>query len=241
MTASDGKRQKILLIDPTDKLKLALSRLLTRFNYDLLYASTPQLSFPLLHQKSNIALAIISHDVSGLPPLDTVHALRRWQEDFPVILLTPNTQNPAYLKLPQPTTILPVPVNLGQLLLAINRMVHITHPQASEEPEEWLEQTMEARVLFTVLNVSESGCCLRSHFPLKRNSILVLDSPELANKLQLPAEHSFPLRICNCVQSTGSRTYSTGAQFIGMTDDIRSRLRSACLSAKGFKFNGSRK
>lgn len=239
------ERQQILLIDPQQSLRQALTRLLTRFEYELVYAASPQLAFKVLHKKPDIALALVSHDVTGLSAAETVKALRRWKESCPAIFLAPPGREEEFRELHAsgPTAVATLPLDLAQLLLVINRLLQQdpVQPQYPGETVFPLVAALDAKVFFTVTDISETGCHLRSHIPFERNSILVLQSPELANRLNLPAEYNFPMRVCGCVRTAGTHSHSVSAQFVGMSAEARTRLRSACLSAKGFKFNGSSK
>lgn len=234
------QRQQIILIDPEESLRQALGGLLSRFDCRMVYAPAAQPAMQLLHRNPDIALAVVAYGLEGIGALETIRALRRWKQGLPVVVMAPpqDCARCEELAADGPTTVLAQPVNLGQLLLHLSRMLGA----AAQEPQEpVLKIDLEARAFFTIVDISETGCRLRSHFPLERNHIIVLESPELARRLELPAGYTFPVRVCGCEAGEETRTYSIGAQFVGMSAELRSRLRAACLSVKGFKFTGSSK
>ncbi len=235
------QRQQIILLDSDEDLRQALAGLLSRFQFQLLYAPALQPGLQLLRKNPDVALAIINRALPGTDGLDAAHALRAWKQELPVILLAPPVEDARYdaLILSGPTAAVPQPVNLGQLLLTVSRLMVVSAEE--EATEESVPVSLDAKVFFTILDISDSGCCLRSHFPLRRNQIVVLESAELVKRLGLSRAYCFPVRVCSCAPNEGTRIYSIGAQFVGLNEHLRGRLHAACRSLKGFKFTGSSK
>lgn len=235
------ERARILLFDRSQDLRQALSRLVVRFNYELVHAPTSQLGLQRLHNKEDFALVVINGHMGDLSAEELLKAIRKWRTQFPAIIIAAPTEAAKAVEMKSfgPTGVVLTPVHLGHLLLKINALTTTVQKEQSIPVTMASSLALSAQVYFTLKDISETGCCLHSHFPMKRNHILIMESSELSSRLGLSAETSFPIRVSNCTESNGTKGFDVGAQFIGLTDKAKTRLRAACLSVKGFKFTGS--
>lgn len=235
------ERPQIMLVSKSEELRYALSRLLLRFNYELLYAPTAQLAMQLVHKQPKTALAIFHGELIDISVIDAIKALRKFRKGFPAIVIIPPEQAEKFgiLKESGSTGIVTLPLNLGRLLLKINRYAQESEQSQTVPAVTASHLALAAETFFTIRDISETGCCLRANFPIPLNNILVLESQELSYRLGMGENNHFPVRVVHCSPGDTSKSFDIGVQFIGLTDQTKARLRSACLSVKGFKYTNS--
>lgn len=231
---------QILIIDPEEELLSAITRILSRFGHKIQYASKATEAIKLLSKANKLDLIIVDNNLPDISGIELIRSLAKSYPDIPYILVA-NELIPTDMKEAHNIGAKKVfikPLNLARFILEINRLA----VKAIEAPEEEKESTqiqtgleIPAEFFFTIKDISETGCCIRSHFQLSHNDIIVLEAPDLAHKLATSALTPFPVKIANCSPQPDSKVYNIGAEFIGMPEELKLKIRNACLSVKGFK------
>ncbi len=232
---------KLLVADNNQDLYKALDSVLVRFGFKVVYESSDSSAMQTLRNDSEISVAVLRYELKGLNGVELTRALRKFRPEVSVFIIA---DSPDDIKLPPFNGIAPVsligePLHLGRLILMINKCTE-TIKEFSNEPTYLSGLAIPADTYFTIKDISETGCCLRSLFYLENNSIIILESKDLSQRLKLPITTSFPIRISNCRESDSGKGYDAGAQFIGLQGSTKAKLRTACLSVKGFKVTGSK-
>lgn len=233
---------KIIVLDNLQNLYKALNLVLKRFGYEVLFNSSETTALHILQKDEDISLVVVRNELSGLSGVELTRALRKLRPDVAVIIIADNASE---VTLPPINGIAPVklvgePLELGPLITMIDKYTKALQKE-SIEPTMLTGLTLPAETFFAIKDISETGCCLRSLFDLDVNYIVILHSADLAQRLKLPADTAFPVRVSNTRPADSGKGYDSGAQFIGLQGSDKANLRAACLSVKGFKVTGGRK
>lgn len=233
----ENRRLRILLIDDDAESRVLLMRTLSKFGYELVCASNAPDGLGILRMNPDIVLVLLDSTLSGTSGLDTLKEIGSAPKAPPVMMMSATSSKSQVLAAIKAGAVdfILKPVNVGKLILKINTVVDKYCASSQDAIPAAQDLALEAETHFTFQDISETGCAIRSSFPLQQNSILVLESRELTERLNLPADRTFPVRIANCVPVKTGKGYQLGAQFVGLTEDCKRQLRVACTSAKGFK------
>lgn len=233
----ENRRLRILLIDDDNESRTLLLRTLSKFGYEILYAANAADGLNILRMNPDIVLVLLDNTLSGMSGADMLKEIRAIRNAPPVMMMSATSTKSQVLEAIKAGAVdfILKPVNIGKLILKINASVDKYCEKAGGGSSMVHDLSLEAETFFTFQDISETGCAIRSSFPLQQNSILVLESTELTERLNLPPDRTFPVRIASCVPVKTGKGYQMGAQFVGLTEDCKRQLRVACASAKGFK------
>lgn len=233
----ENRRLRILLIDDDNESRILLLRTLSKFGYELLNAANGTDGLNILRMNPDIVLVLLDNTLSGMSGTDMLKEIRSLRNAPPVMMMSATSTKSQVLEAIKAgaTDFILKPVNIGKLILKINAAVDKYTATVDVGLSAVQDLALEAETFFTFQDISETGCAIRSSFPLQQNSILVLESRELTERLNLPPDRTFPVRIANCVPVKSGKGYQLGAQFVALTEDCKRQLRVACASAKGFK------
>ncbi len=228
-------RMKVALIDDDARLRMLLTRMLPRFGYEAICAGDGEAGLELLRRNSDVVLVLLDWVLPKLDGIEILREMKLWADAPPVLMISSKTQKEDVLAAIKAGAVdyCVKPVEIGRLVLKINSIIERFREQTEERAKRVPDLAVEGELFFSIMDVSETGISFRAPFPLRRDAIVVLESADLVERLSLQEKRSFPVRVANCTQL--KKGYRVGAEFIGLTEDVKKQLRLASQSAKGFK------
>jgi CheY-like chemotaxis protein len=229
-------KKKILCIDDDVDMRALLETALGRFGFYTMLANDGPAGLRVYRENPDIATIILDEMMPGMSGMEVLAEIRKDANPPPVIILTARATREDVVAAIKAgvSDYLTKPVHLGNLVLRINTLIEQHTRKHGDAPVEKSPALgFDVKLPFTIVDVSETGCCFESSFAIPDGSIVVLESAEISKRLGLPAEYILPVRVAN-TKAAGKR-YRIGAQFVGMDEEVCLKLRSVCRSAAGFR------
>ena len=232
--------KNILLITNDIDLGKALQKYTKKLGYNISFFESG--ASGLQHAKviKNFHLVIVSQDLADIAGYKIISILRKQDLKCQMFLLAENISQADYNSFIKygADAIFSFPLNFGVLLIEIDNAIKKFEPENDKNFSnvDFPEISLPAKFHFTVRDISETGCRFHSHFCIEKNSIIILCSAEISDKLALPLDTIFPIRVMNCSLAQNGKGYELGGIFIALQEKVYTRLHQACRSAKGFKF-----
>ncbi len=236
--------KKILIISSDKKLNEVLTKYVSKYDFDFSVIDSGSTGIQRLRDEDDYSVVVITQLLYDIAGSKAISILKKQNVSSKFILVTNTISKADYNSFVKDGAdiIHSSPLNIGKLLLDIEEGAReYQHKDVVEIPNiiESPEISMTAEFHFTIRDISETGCLIRSSFPVEVGSILILESIDISDKLSLATNTIFPMRVMNCKLSNNSKGYDLGGIFVGMQKKISVRLKQACLSAKGFKFTST--
>ncbi len=235
MTGAEEK-PRVLIADPDAELRSVLFSSLERLGYDPRAVGDGQAALDAIFGQTELSAVILDCSLPTVNGMQLCQVIRdRLASPPPIIMLSASPDKRLIVEAAKRgvSDFMMKPVHLGQLVLRLNALVARRREEQAKLPGgRYLG--LEGETVFIVRDISATGLCLESSFPVPRDSIIILESTDIASRLRLTDEQAFPVRVVNC--SPAGKRYKLGALFVGLSKDVSSRLQQACQSATGFKY-----
>lgn len=234
--AGAEEKPRVLIADPDAELRSVLFSALERLGYEPRAVGDGQSALDAIFGQSELSAIILDCSLPAVNGLQLCQVIRdRLSSPPPIIMLSafPDKNKIVEAAKRGVADFMMKPVHLGQLVLRLNALVARRREELAKQPGgRYLG--LEGETPFIVRDISATGLCLESSFPVPRDSIIILESADIASRLRLSDEQAFPVRVVNCAPS--GKRFKLGAVFVGLGKDVSSRLLQACQSASGFKY-----
>ncbi len=234
------KDKNILLISSDNDLNELMQTYCIKFDYNLAVYDSGSKGIQAARDSTTFKVIIVTQLLLDITGSKAISILKKQFGNSRYILITESinhVERATFIK-DGADIIHSNPLNLGELLLDIQD--GIANYQDIEEQNISVLMSprisMTAEFHFTIRDISETGCLFRSPFPIEPGSVIILESKEISDKLSVATNTIYPVRVMNCKHTESNKGYDLGGIFVGMQQKISSRLKHACLSAKGFKF-----
>jgi len=237
MAPGQGK-PKILVVDDDEDVRHLCSEVLEQNGHPVVVASDGCEGLERLAQNPDVAAILADWMMPRMSGIEFARAVKELVAPPPIIMMTARNRRDDIMKALQSgvADYIIKPLRGSQLLLRLATLLEARGTEVAARAEQAAAVDLPARVEFVIVDVSETGCCLESSFRAPRHAILLVECTEMAKRLGLAEDFRFPVRVANCEPS--GRKYRLGAQFVGLSDEVRSRLRAACTTQPGFRAPG---
>ncbi|MBN2714175.1 MAG: response regulator [Planctomycetes bacterium] len=227
---------KLLVIDDDSMIRDLFARALPSFGFQAILAPDGKSGLQLLEEHPDVAVVVLDWMMPGLDGMEVLERIQARGNPPPVMMMSAKSRKEDVVSAIKQGVkdYVTKPVHLGQLVLRLNSLIERHREQiekASSNAETYLG--FEASSQFTIVDISHTGVCLDSSFPVDKGAILFIESPEIATRIGLPPEYNFAVRVANCKEA--GKRYRLGSTFVGMNEDTTESIRNACHSAAGFK------
>lgn len=228
-------RFKVLIVDDDKDLRNVVARVLPKFGFETVYASDGEAALDILKRNPDIALVMLDWMLPRLSGMGVLQELQKWADHPPVVMVSARAERSYILKAVQAGAVdyIRKPVQLGQMILKINSIVNKRREEMEQRAKMAPDLEIAAETIFTIMDISETGVSFRSSFEVAPQSIVILQSQELNERLGLEPEQAFPVRVAN--NQPLKKGWKVGAEFIALEQEIKKKLSSACVSATTFK------
>ena len=230
----------ILLISSDNDLNELLQNYCLKFDYNLSVFDSGSKGIQAARESTVFPVIIITQLLFDITGSKAISILKKQAINSKYILVTESinhTERATFIR-DGADVIHSNPLNISEILLDIQDGI-TSYKDVEEKNVSVLKSpriSMVAEFHFTIRDISETGCLFRSQFPIEPGSVIILESKEISDKLSVATNTIYPIRVMNCKHTENNKGYDLGGIFVGMQQKISSRLRHACLSAKGFKF-----
>lgn len=221
---------KILIIDDDKEICSLLMTVLEKFGYQTLAAGDGERGLELLRLHPDVVLVLLDWMLPGKSGLEVLEILQKEEASPPVIMMSARRRKEDILLAIETGCVdyVAKPIHLGSLVRKIQNALQAHRSEAEMRSAMRPDLNLECFTEFNIVNISETGCGFVSTFPLERDTVLFLESDEIAAKLNLPEGQGLPVRVANCTPV--GRRFRIGAQFVFLPADIGERLRRLCRS-----------
>lgn len=232
--------RKVILFDIGKGLCNALSRLLSRFDIEVIHNDDFNENVSFLRKNPQTCLALMTEQIKKVDVLSVAAVVKRVAPTMPVILIMNKESKllSSDVKRISFAEILTQPLNFPQLLLKVKDYSLNKTVSASVAPVEkkMIAVDYPAQLTHLVKNISLNGLGLRATMPMAVGSLLQLEIPALYKKLSLPAETRIFIRVVNCRTSNhDNRFYTIGSEFIALPRKVADKITAACTTAIGLR------
>lgn len=228
-------KHKVLVVDDDMLVRDLLGTMLEKFGYEVLLASGGKMALEIIESISDLDCIILDWMMPDMNGLEVMEELHKRESVPPVLMLSARSGREEVLEAIQSgvSDYVTKPPHMGDLVLRLNRLIRKNEKSevASDPGAPYLGYS--ARCALAVVDVSQTGLCLETTFPIPPDSVVMVSSDELSSRLDLPKEYTFAVRIANCTQA--GRHYRVGGEFIGHDSDLSRRITRAALSTGSFR------
>lgn len=215
----------VLVIEDDKEVREYLRLVLQQSGYHPFLAADGQEGLDLFGQEPDIKLILLDWMMPGLDGLEVLEAITREEEYPPVVMLTAKGGRDAVSEalMAGAADYLIKPIDKEQLLLRVARYAGVDQRLPSKRMAKRKNVSFQARASFTILRLNEEQVELQSTFPIAADSIVFVQSDAMSQKLELPWDHRFAVRVASC-EGAGN-AYHLVCQMKGLTPDLRTRIQ----------------
>ena len=222
---------RILVVDDDQDVHELLAVILAGAGIEPIFASDGAAAMELLATNPDIVLVLLDWMMPRMDGMAVLRELQNQPDPPPVMMLTARSdfQEVEEVLANGAVGYIVKPIEKGVLLSKIDDFLKRNRETAQARASRRKPLCLRAWTHFTVINISDSGVCFESSFPIPKGGVVFLESDDVCRRLDVPLGQRYPVRVANC--SGMSNRYHIGAEFIGLTPKITHKIRKVSQRA----------
>lgn len=228
-------RGRVLVIDDDRDVRGFLGVLLAKHGFEPIVVHDGQTGLDILNKNKDIILVLLDW---MMPVMDGIKVLDNLNEqgDYPpVLMLTAKSDSENVLTAIKAgaSDYIIKPVNVPIIVDKIRSVLEREKENIQERMNNRKPLNMAATMSLDICHIDEKGCVFNTTFPLENDTIIFIQSDELANRLDLPRGHKFYVKVKEC--SGSGNVYKLITEFVGLTPKLAVNLKKITIAGGWFK------
>lgn len=216
----------ILIVEDDPEVRRLLEMLLTRADFATLTAKDGAEALQALSSHTDIDAVLLDWMLPVMDGMDVLKEMKANGDTTPVLMATAKTARQDIMEALNAGAVdyICKPIQREELSFKLNNILKLDREKAKRHAALRKHINLNATVPFVVTEVSDEKCRLEATFPVEPESVITIQSDEIATRLDLPRDHNFALRVIAC-EGNGNR-YCFEAAFTGLTPALKRKLRA---------------